>query len=126
MIYNNFRKRLVFSLAILLIGSCIIPISSSVEIERLISISGAPNGNILYVGGSGGENYSTIQEAIDAAISGDTIFAGSGVGRTDFSYSSNLDLKQSIKKLGKVINKKTKVYPGHGPVFLFPGVDKFI
>ena len=32
------------------------------------------NGNILYVGGSGLGNYSTIQEAIEASVAGDTVF----------------------------------------------------
>lgn len=46
-------------------------------------------------------------------FSGDTLFAG-GVGRTDFSYSSNKDLVSGVKKLLK-LPPKTKVYPGHGP-----------
>ena len=46
-------------------------------------------------------------------ISGDTIFAGGGVGRTDIGGNWN-DLKKSVSKLMKldVLN----IYPGHGPV----------
>lgn len=46
-------------------------------------------------------------------ISGDTIFAGGGVGRTDIGGNWN-DLKESVSKLMKldVLN----IYPGHGPV----------
>ena len=44
---------------------------------------------------------------------GDVIFAGGGVGRTDFSYSSQKDLEESIKKLLK-LPKNTIVYSGHG------------
>ncbi len=45
-------------------------------------------------------------------ISGDTLFAN-GVGRTDFSYSSNADLKDSLTKLGRLA-PHLEVYPGHG------------
>lgn len=45
---------------------------------------------------------------------GDLIFAGGGLGRTDFSYSSHQDLTQSIAKIFKLPLKST-IYPGHGP-----------
>lgn len=46
-------------------------------------------------------------------FTGDTLFAGGGVGRTDFSYSSSFDLQKSLKKIFKLpIN--TLIYPGHG------------
>lgn len=44
---------------------------------------------------------------------GDLIFAGGGIGRTDFSYSNKQDLKKSIKKVTK-LPKEIVVYPGHG------------
>ena len=44
---------------------------------------------------------------------GDVIFAGGGVGRTDFKYSNRKDLEKSIKKLFK-LPKNTIVYSGHG------------
>lgn len=47
------------------------------------------------------------------ALTGDLIFAGGGVGRTDFAYSSSADLKKSIAKILK-LPSKTKVYSGHG------------
>lgn len=50
----------------------------------------------------------------NALFTGDTIFAGGGLGRTDFSYSSKKDLYQSIKKIFQLPNKTT-IYPGHGP-----------
>lgn len=46
-------------------------------------------------------------------FSGDTLFAN-GVGRTDFSYSSKIDLDKSIAKLLS-LPKNTIIYPGHGP-----------
>lgn len=54
-------------------------------------------------------------------FSGDTLFAN-GVGRTDFSYASEKDLKSSIKKLLR-LPAQTKVYPGHGEEF-FLGEEK--
>lgn len=44
---------------------------------------------------------------------GDLVFAGKGVGRTDFKYSSEDNLWRSIKKVLK-LSKNTKIYPGHG------------
>lgn len=50
-------------------------------------------------------------------FSGDTVFE-QGRGRTDFSYSSKKDYKDSISRLSE-IDPYTVVYPGHGsPVLL--------
>jgi parallel beta-helix repeat protein len=48
-------------------------------------------GNILYVGGSGPGNYTTIQEAINNATNGDTIFVYNN------TYNENIDTK--LKKI---------------------------
>lgn len=50
-------------------------------------------------------------------FTGDTLFA-EGVGRTDYSYSSEKELEKSIAKL-KSLSKETLIYPGHGPDFRF-------
>lgn len=47
-------------------------------------------------------------------IAGDLIFAGGGVGRTDFSYCNAKNLKTSIAKILE-LPKETAVYSGHGP-----------
>ncbi len=50
---------------------------------------------------------------------GDLIFSD-GVGRTDFSYSSETDLKNSINLLNSrlsTLNSKPMVFPGHGNPF---------
>jgi glyoxylase-like metal-dependent hydrolase (beta-lactamase superfamily II) len=49
-------------------------------------------------------------------FTGDTIFED-GFGRTDLPGGSEKDLKESLKKLEKVIKSKMKIYPGHGEVF---------
>lgn len=46
-------------------------------------------------------------------FTGDTLFK-SGVGRTDFEYSSPQSLQKSIKKLFKTLPPETICFPGHG------------
>ena len=46
-------------------------------------------------------------------FSGDTLFEGS-IGRTDFPWSSELDMKFSLKKLSELPDNLV-VFPGHGP-----------
>ena len=53
------------------------------------------DGNILYVGGSGHGNYSKIQDAIDNASGGDTVFVYSG------TYYENVDVDKSIDLVGE-------------------------
>ena len=48
-------------------------------------------------------------------FTGDTLFMG-GVGRTDFPYSSQEKLISSIKEKLLVLDDKTVIYPGHGPL----------
>ncbi len=48
----------------------------------------------------------------NVVFTGDTLFK-EGVGRTDFSYSSQDDLKKSFKKIFK-LPEETIIYPGHG------------
>jgi len=47
-------------------------------------------------------------------FSGDTLFL-SGIGRTDYSYSDQDQMRKSLRKLAK-LPETTMVYPGHGPV----------
>jgi len=54
-------------------------------------------------------------ESSKVLFSGDIIFK-SGLGRTDFSYSSLSDLKNSIKKIRQRFSGFI-LYPGHGPEF---------
>ena len=69
------RKIVGIFVCMLLIGT-VLPVSGTVIMEKTpISTS---LGDILYVGGSGPGNYSTIQEAIDDATYLDTIFVYSG------------------------------------------------
>ncbi len=66
----------------------------------------ATNGNMLYVGGTETGNYSSIQQAIDAASSGDTIFVYRG------TYYENIDINKSIILIGDL--NHTTIIDGNG------------
>ena len=57
------------------------------------------NGNWLYVGGSGGGNYSKIQDAINDSVDGDFIYVYQG------TYYENIVIDKSISLIGE--NKNT-------------------
>jgi PKD repeat protein len=65
-----------------------------------------PIGTILYVGGIGSGNYSSIQDAIDNASDGYTIYVYSGI------YYENIVIYKSINLTGE--NIKTTIIYGNG------------
>jgi hypothetical protein len=102
------KKRLFCVLiCMLMIIATVMPISAltvSKKTSRPLS-----NGNILYVGGTGPGNYSTIQDAVDAAIAGDTVF----VFDESSPYYENIMVGKSIIIQGE--NKFTTIIDGsHG------------
>jgi len=68
------------------------------------------NGNILYVGGSGERNYSKIQDAINDASDGDTVF----VYDDSSPYKENVIIDKSIKLLGE--NRNTTLIKSFGKI----------
>lgn len=58
-------------------------------------------------------SVSLYNEEAKVIFVGDVMFAGGGIGRTDFTYSSLNDLQKSIKRFLK-LPAATVVYPGHG------------
>jgi len=69
--YPQLRKCLAVGIILLFVGTAIIP-STAQDIEK--SSQPSSRGNWLYVGGSGPGNYTRIQDAIDNASDGDTVF----------------------------------------------------
>jgi hypothetical protein len=64
------RKWVAVAAILLFLGTCIIPAMAQ-YIEKPFSTS---RGGWLYVGGSGPGNYTTIQQAINDASNGDTVY----------------------------------------------------
>jgi nitrous oxidase accessory protein len=81
------RKWLAIGIILLFIGVTIAP-SMAQDTEKQSS-----RGNWLYVGGSGSGNYTKIQDAIDNASDGDTIFVFSGLYRENVVVNKQLHLE---------------------------------
>jgi len=88
---SSFRKETLAIIVICLMMLMSLPVvmgSSEYFVENL-------DGNILYVGGSGPGNYTTIQDAIDASSEGDTIFVYSG------TYYESLQIDKAVTLTGE-------------------------
>jgi nitrous oxidase accessory protein len=87
------RKLLIGILFCLMMIVCsITPVTGTLFIK---SFQSQTNGNILYVGGNGPGNYTTIQDAIDNATAGDIVFVYQGI------YYENIRINKSISLLGE-------------------------
>ena len=90
----------------LFVFSIISPISIGYNLKTSIKQN---NGTTLFVGGSGPGNYTNIQDAIDDASDGDTIFVYSGV------YPADIIIDKSISLIGEnqdnTIIEYVKIHP---------------
>jgi parallel beta-helix repeat protein len=91
-------KTLVVGIIILFVGIGIRPI---IGFENPINLTSKVN--ILYVGGSGEGNYTRIQDAIDNASDGDTVF----VYDDSSPYYDNVTIDKQIQLIGE--NKDTTI-----------------
>jgi len=103
---NNFiKKALIFTLIILFVCMSI-TLSSAVD-NPMKSTMTVSSGNILYVGGNGTGNYTRIQDAVNDAVDGDTVFV--------YSYSSpyfeTLIVNKSINLIGQ--DENTTIIDGN-------------
>jgi len=89
------NKGLVIGILILLLG---VNIGSSfagdVDVKTMSSVGF--DGNTLYVGGNGPNNYTKIQDAINDSSDGDTVFVYSG-----FYYEKMIKVDKSINLIGE-------------------------
>ena len=86
---------LCVGITILFLGTCITP-SVAIDNVKKSSIL-MSDGNILYVGGTGEGNYTTIQNAIDDAVDGDTVF----VYDDSSPYYERIEVDKSINLIGE-------------------------
>lgn len=101
--YTLLGKGLTVGIVLLFIGASVV---SGFDINSTDN-SQTLNRGWLYVGGTGGGNYTTIQSAINAANPGDTIFVYSG------TYYENVVVNnKSINLVGE--NKDTTIIDGGG------------
>ena len=96
------KKYPFIGILILLLGTVTIPLTQGLQTEKPNHI--IEEGNNLYVGGFGPDNYSKIQDAIDNASDGDTIFV---YNRT---YYEHLVIKKKLNIIGK--NQKDTIIRG--------------
>ncbi|KAA0006759.1 MAG: hypothetical protein FE045_02100 [Thermoplasmata archaeon] len=92
------------AIAFMLFATSVIPFDSAYEEMNGNFITQAKDGKTLYVGGSGPNNYSKIQDAINNASNGDTIFVYSGI------YYENVVINKSINLFGET--KETTIIDG--------------
>lgn len=100
---NRYERWLTVGIILLFIGTCILPALAQ-DMEKT-SLPGS-RGGWLYVGGSGPGNYTKIQDAIDAALVGDTVF----VLDDSSPYYEDITISKSISLLGE--DRKTTVIDG--------------
>jgi parallel beta-helix repeat protein len=95
------RKELIIGIILLFVATLIIP-STAQDIEK--SPSTTLRSSTLYVGGNGPNNYTRIQDAIDNASTGDTVFVYHG------TYYENIVVEKSINLIGE--NRTTTIIDG--------------
>lgn len=102
---SMYRNWFVIGIVLLFVGASIIPASGINDLNGKPAIV-TYNGTILYVGGAGPNNYTRIQDAIDNAFNGDTVF----VFDDSSPYHESLVVDKSINLFGE--NTITTVIDG--------------
>jgi len=100
--YPIVKKGLAVGIILLFVGTGLIPVTAQ-NIEK--SSLPTSKGDWLYVGGTGPGNYTRIQDAIDNATTGDTVFVYSGI------YYENINIQKTIDVIGQ--NRNTTIIDGN-------------
>jgi parallel beta-helix repeat protein len=79
-------KTVAFSIIVLFTGT---GVTSSINVNPIKSMN---YGNFLYVGGGGPGNYSKIQDAVDNATDGDTVFVYNGIYYEHITIAKDINL----------------------------------
>ena len=90
---HRMKKLIVFGIIALFIGISVIPSSGILLDKKTVILTS--RGNIFYVGGNGSGNYTKIQDAIDNATDGDTVFVYNGI------YYENVGVDKKIQLIGE-------------------------
>ncbi len=105
------KKLLAVGVIVLFISVSVIPSTGITDVKQITMPTS--NGNTLYVGGSGPNNYTRIQDAIDDASDGDTVF----VYDDSSPYYEDIGIDKSINLIGE--NKETTVIDGGSSTWHF-------
>ena len=100
------KKGITNVVMFLFIGMTITP-STGINVVKQSTVA-TLDGNTLYVGGNGTGNYSKIQDAIDNASDGDTIFVYNGT----YELDEKININKSINLIGE--NKHNTIINGSG------------
>ena len=93
----------IIGITLLFIGVAVAPLIQGIVIEE--SKRPISDGNTLYVGGDGPGNYTSIQEALDNASNGDTVFVYNG------TYYEKIVIQNSITFKGE--DKENTIIDGY-------------
>lgn len=105
-----FRKGLAFAIILLFIGASVV---SAFNVNS-INESKTVNRGWLYVGGSGPGNYTKIQDAVDDAIDGDTVF----VYDDSSPYYESIVIDKSINLIGEN-QESTEIYSWENTITIY-------
>jgi len=91
----NIKKVFAVTIILLFFSVSVIPSTGTTDVKQIVMPT--TSGDTLYVGGNGTGNYSKIQDAIDNASDGDTVY----VYDDSSPYYENLILDKSISLIGE-------------------------
>jgi hypothetical protein len=118
---DRFQSSLIILTFFLSLGLIVTPSSGVIIINKTFTLNS--NGTILYVGGSGPWNYTSIQAAINDASPGDTVF----VFNDSSPYNENVKVNKMINLIGE--DRNTTIIDGVVPlnsVSISCGVDNAV